>query len=209
MGAGGDRVDAVVIGEDCVLGGVLAGRGHDDLVQEGDVLGARHAVVTVHVAQGKHVVTAGLEVADRELAAVVGAAHALQRNMGERGVVQIAVQADDDMLHGLQVVGPQHDARDRQRVDHVACREGKRVAVHLVALVVVLDGIGEVDDIGCVLLQRLAELDGDLLAHRADHGHGLGRWRHDDLLLLVLEVDDFVKGDLHLLPLEVECPSLG
>ena len=57
-------IHTTVEGEDCVLGSVFADRGHDDAVQEGDVLGARHVVVAVHVVEGEHVVTSRLEVAD-------------------------------------------------------------------------------------------------------------------------------------------------
>ena len=205
MGRRHHSVNAAVIGEHGVLRCVFAGRGHYNLIQEGDVLGARHAVVAVHVIQGKHVVTARLEVAQGELAAVVGAAHALQRQVGERGVVQVAVQADDDVLHRLQVIGPEHDTRYGKGVNLIACRECEGIAVQLVALVVVLDGVREVDDIGRVLLEGVAEFHRYLLAHSADERHGAWGRGDDDLLLLVLEVDDFVKGDFHLVALEIEC----
>ena len=147
----------------------MAGRGLDDFVEEGDILGACHAVVTIHVVDGEHVVTAGLEVADGELAAVIGTAHAFQRDVGKGCVVKVAVKPHDDVLHRLQVIGTQHDTRYCQGVDDVSCREGKRVSVQLVALVVVLDGVREVDDIGRVLFQRITELDGHFLADGADH----------------------------------------
>ena len=73
----------------------------------------------------------------------------------------------------------------------------------MVALVVVLDGVGKIDDIGRVLLKRVAEFDSYFLAHCADERLGSGGWRDNDLLLLVLEIDDFIKGDLHLLAFEV------
>ena len=117
------------------------------------------------------------------------------------------MQADDDVLHRLQVLGPQDDARHGQRVNLVACRERKGVAVQLVALVVVFDSVREVDDVGGVFFQGVTELHRHLLAHGADEWHRAWGRGDDDLLLLVLQVDDFVKGDFHLVALEVKRPG--
>ena len=69
-------VDAVVKGEYCVLRRELTGARHYYLVEECHILGAHHLVVAVYIAQGKYVVVARRHVAQRELAAAVGTAHA-------------------------------------------------------------------------------------------------------------------------------------
>ena len=204
MGGLHHRVDATVIGEDRVLGGEFAGSGHNEFIQEGDVLGAGHAVVAVNIIERKHMICARLEVAQGEHTLVIGAAHALQRQAGECAIIEVAVYSHDHVLHRLQVIGPQHDARHGQRVDGLACRESKGVAIELVALVVVFDSVRKVDNIGGVFLQRVTELHRHFLAHRADERLCLRGRRNDDLFLLVLEVNDLIKRDFHLVALEVE-----
>ena len=154
-------------------------------------------------------ITARLEVAQSEFSAVVSATHTLQRHMGERRVVKIAVQTHDDVLHRFQVLGPQHDTRHRQGIDLITRRESERVTVQLITLVIVLNGIREVDDIGRILLQFVTELNGHLLAHRADERLRFGSRRDDDFLLLILEVDELIKDDFHLVALKVECTRFG
>ena len=64
----------------------------------------------------------------------------------------------------LQVLGVQTVAAHLKGVDMVACREAESVVAHGVALVVVADGIAEVNGIGCVVLERILQLYDDTLA---------------------------------------------
>ena len=147
--------------------------------------------------------------AQGEHALIISAANAFQRQTGECGVVQIAVQTHDNVLHGLQVIGPQHHTRHGHSVDGLACRESKSIAIQLVALVVVFNRVGEVDDISGILLQRVTELHGHFFAHCSDERLGLWCRRNDNLFLLVLEVNDLVKGDFHLVAFEIDGSWLG
>ena len=115
------------------------------------------------------------------------------RSRGEGGVGEIGVDAHEHPLLGLEVAGGEHHPRHPQRVDLRPRGEGVGEALELVALVVVFNGVAEVDGVGGVGLQRVGELHGDaapvggdlggLLAHGRDHHLGIG----------VLDVDDLVE----------------
>ena len=55
------------------------------------------------------------------------------------------MQTHEHVLHWLKVTGAQHHSAHLQRVDMVASREGEAEAVEHVTLVVVLNGIREVN----------------------------------------------------------------
>ena len=114
------------------------------------------------------------------------------------------MQAHYHAFHRLQVAGAQHHAAHLQRVEARAGREGEAEAVEHVALVVVFDGVGEVNHVGGVRLQVVLELDGDFLALGADDGLLLRGRRHYHAGGLVLDVDYLVKLQLHLLALEID-----
>ena len=207
--AGKHRVDAAVEGEHRVLRGEAGHTRHHNAVDEGIVLVAAHHVVVVEVVECKHVVAPRLEVANGELALVVGAAYALKGHSGEGRVGQVALQAHYHTLHGLEVAGPQHDARHLQRVDAVARREGKAVVLEAVSLVIVADGITEVDGIGGVGQQRVVKVHGHSLAQALDGGLIFLGWRHHHLLLLVVEGYHLVEVDFHLVALEIDGTGFG
>ena len=209
MGGAHDGVYLVVEGEHRVLRRILLGAGHNHAVEEGNVLGACHLVVAVGIAQGKDVIVARGNVAKRELPKAVGAAHALQRQRGERRVVEVAVKAHEHVAHGLQVAGTQHDARHLQRVHMVAGGEGKAKAVEHVGLVVVFDGVGEVYHIGGAWQEVFLKLHSDFLALSPDGGLLFRGGRHHHAGGLVLDVDNLVEVDLHLLALEVHRSRRG
>ena len=71
-----------------------------------------------------------------------------QQGFGTEGrVCQVVIQANEYACHGVQVLGTEHMTRHLECVGLLACREGKRIVTHRVVLVVVADGIAEVDGI--------------------------------------------------------------
>ena len=209
MCGGVHRVHLVVEGENGVLRGKLAGAGHNHLVEEGKVLGARHAVIAVDIVQREDVVTPGLEVAQGELSLVIGAADTVKGQLGESRIVEIAVKAHDDVLHGLQVACTQRDAAHGQRVDGVAGGEGESVAFQRIAFVEILDGVGEVDAIGGVGNQRVAKFHSHLFPLSPHHGHLTLNGRDNHFFLLVFQGDVLVEGDFHFVALDTQGALLG
>ena len=69
------------------------------------------------------------------------------------------MDTDRDSRHWLQVLGVQHNTRHLQGVDRRACREGKREILEYVSLIIVGNGIGEIDRIGRILQQGIFQLN--------------------------------------------------
>ena len=70
-----------------------------------------------------------------------------------------------------QVLGVKDVTCHFKRVNLVAGGEGKGIVTHGVPLVVVADGIAEVDGVGGVLLERILQVDDDALASGLYFGH--------------------------------------
>ena len=182
----------------------------DNLVIEGVVLGAGHVVVTIHVIECKHPIASWFEPHECELTPTIGARDAFHGQPGECRVIEtLTIGSHQHMLHRLEVSCPQHDARDAHRVNLVARREREGISVQLVALVVVLDTVGEVDGIGSVGQHVVTKIDNNPLAQRLDDGLILLHRRHRDFLHLILDVDYLIKVDFHPISLDVEFSLLG
>ena len=97
----------------------------------------------------------------------------------------------------------EHIAAHFHRVDFRTGREAIGVVAQRVALVVIGDGIGEVDGIGDIRLQRVLQFHFDALTRRLDFRH-LNLWRrYDDFLRWVINLDELVEEDAHLLRCDV------
>ena len=179
--------------------------GLNEAAEEGDVLRAVPFVVAVEVVEGEDSVAAGLEVADGELAVLVGAGDALEGHLGEGGVGEgLGVYADGHALGGLERAAFEDDAAQAQRVDLRAGGEVEGEAVEDVALVEVLDGVGEVDCVCGVGQEGVAQLDGDALAERAHHGGLFLRGRDNHLVEGVFELNVLVEPHVEAVAGEVE-----
>ena len=76
----------------------------------------------------------------------------LHGQRGESRVVEVGIETDEYSLHGLQVFGIEYIASYLQRVNLLSCGESIGIVAHRVALVVVRDGVGEVDSADWFLL---------------------------------------------------------
>ena len=113
------------------------------------------------------------------------------------------MHTDRDARHRLQIFRIQQDTGNLQCVDHVTCREGEGKVLIYVLLVVVGDGVGEVDRIGGILPQRIGQLDDGLASGGTDHRHLLLGRSDNHLLGGLFDLDQLVKDNLDLLSLVV------
>ena len=202
-----------VYGQRVYPGGVLAHpsfhRGDDQRIVEGEQFrGLRIGEVLVGVLQGIDAVGAGRHATDGEPAPAVRASHPLEGELGKRRIGKVGMQSHQYAFHRLQVGGIQHGARHSHRVETVACGEGVEEVLQRVALVIVLDGVAEVEGIGGVCLQGVLQGDDHLLAVCLDFGL-LHLWGRDDQFLVrLVELDVFVEFDGNLLLGDVEGAGL-
>ena len=145
---------------------------------------------------------------DDKSSAAVGARDALQRLTGEDGVGEIAVESHQDAFYWFQVLGIKHISRHLHGVYLLAGREAVGIVAQGIALVVVGDGVAEVDGIGGIGLERVFQLDDDALSGRLDFGHLYLRWRHHHVLRGILDLDKLVEVDDHLARSDV-CRLVG
>ena len=162
---------------------------------ESEVFGNGIFIVAIDIVESKKMIFSRLEIAQNELPAVVGSRNALQRDVGECGVIEIAVHAHEHFLLRLKGARIEHDSRNLHCVDHLAGGECKREAVDGIPFVVVLDGIAEIDGVGGVGDERVANLHLHFAPRGANHRHLALPRRHHHLVVLVLEHHEFVEVD--------------
>ena len=109
-------------------------------------------------------------------------------------------------LDGLQVLGIEHSAGHLHGVNHIARTERIGVLSHRVALVVVLDGIAEVDGVGGIGLQRIKEVHLHALALGPHVGSLYLRRGNHHLLVGAFQFHIFIEKDAHLLLGHTHCP---
>ena len=197
-----ERVDAQRVAPNGVVTHIGFRRRHNDIVVESLLLTAlTEVVVAVHVVQAIDAIRAGSNAFDNEMSAIVGASVAQHGLGGERRILQIGIKPYLNPFHRLQALGIQHIAANLHRVDMIAC--GKRIGVvpQRVVLIVVGDGIAEVNGVSGVLFQRVEQMDEYPFARALDFRH-LQLWRrHDDILRGVVHFNVLIKVDGHALAL--------
>ena len=150
--------------------------------------------------QGEGSVAAWRNAFDDEMASAVGACDAQQRLGAEYRVGRVGlVESHGDALHGFEVFRLQNIAADLHRVDFPARRKAVSITAKWVALVVVGDGVGKVDGIGCVGLERVFQFHENRPARRLDFRQFHLRRRHDDFLRRIVDFDEFVEENPYFL----------
>ena len=175
-------------------------RRFDAVVREGYLFCLlRELVVAVLILQGVDAIVAWCHTTYYEVSARVGTSHTQHRFLDEARVFHLAIQSYEYSLDWFEIVCLHHVSRHLESVDVVAGREAVGVIAQGIALVVVADGIGEVDGVGGVGFQRVLQLHLYLLAGRLYFGLLQLRWRHHNLLGGVVELDELVEVDVHLI----------
>ena len=221
---GCDAPDVERVGPDGVVPYVRFRRRHDDVVVESHHLVLlRVAVIAVNIFQGEDAVGAVGNTLDDKMAARVGAGHTEERTGAEDAVVPLRIavfievfttvgriESHHDAFHGFERLSLDDISRYLHRVDLFAGREGIGVVAQRITLVVVADGIREVDGVGRIGFQRVKQLHDNLLAGGLDFGNfQLGR-RHHHVLRGIVYLDEFIEMDGylsvgHVGPLVVGC----
>ena len=155
--------------------------------------------VVVHILQGVGTIGSRSDTLDHEMSTTVCTRYTKHGLGLESRIGKILVKTHRDTLDGFQIAGVEHIARNLQGINLVARRETISKRAHGVTLVVVADGIAEVDGVGSVGFQRVLQLHDHLLSRSLDLRH-LQLWRRDDHFVGgILEFDIFVEEDGDLL----------
>ena len=171
---------------------------------EGDLLALLvEYVVVVGVLQGVDAVVAVCHSFYYELSAAVSARYAQHRLLGEDGVAEVTVQAYEYAFDGLEVLRVEHVAGHFHRVYVVACGERVGIVAQRIVFVVVGYGVGEVNGVGGVGLERVFQLDNDFLSRRRYFRLFDLRGRYYDFFRRVVYLYIFVEVNAYFLLLDV------
>ena len=154
--------------------------------------------VAVGIHQGIDAVVAWCYAAYHESSATVCTAHSEHRLCLESGVGLVGIESHEDTLYRLQILCFEHTSRHFERVNGVARGETVGVVAHRVSLVVVRNGIAEVDGVSGVRNERVLQLYLYLLSCRLYLGHFQLRRAHHHLLLGVFQFHIFIEEDAYL-----------
>ena len=187
-----------------VLANISLERRNDGVGRESEHLSLLvEEIVAIHILQSVDTIAARSNTLDDEMTLAICARHTKHRLGGESAVGKVGIKTHEDALDRFEIVGSKHGACYFQGVDDIARREAISVVAHRVALVVVGNGIREVDGVGGVCLQRVEERDGDAFALRLDFRSLYLRWRHHDLFGRVVDLNKFVEIDVHLFGVDI------
>ena len=181
-------------------------RGIDQTVQKTHLVDRRFVhLVVVGILEGVDAVGNRFEGLRQENAVGLGTGDDLRLVVEQRRIVLLGfgnrvgdVKVDEALAHAVGLVGVDRIARQHHRVDFGSGRKDVTHRVEGVALVVVADRAAEIERIGGILPQRIAQLNGDSPPAQGDGGFLLHLRRGEELLLLVLDLDELVELDVDL-----------
>ena len=140
----------------------------------------------------------GVHPLDGKITVGVGSRHAVEGFTRESRVRRIKVQAREYALHRFEIFGVENVAGHLHGVGRCPCGKNISVLPQRIALVVVGDGIGEVDRVGRVGDHRIEEFYRDFASRDFDLGLFDLRWRDNDFLGGVVHLDEFVESETEL-----------
>ena len=195
-----DGFDMQRVGPKGVLPHVWFRGCRDEFVREGHLLTLLvEDIVTVGILQSKHSVASVGDTADGEASSAVGSRHAQHGLFAEDAVTLVGIQPHEDALDGLKVLGFKHISAYLHGVYLIACGETVSVIAQWVALVVVRDGITEVDGIGGIGLQTVFQFHENSLSLRFNLRRFQLWRRHYYFLGGILQFDKLIEIDVNFL----------
>ena len=167
-----DVVDVQGVTPDGVLSDIGFARRYDDVVVEGQFLALLfERVVAVGILQRKDAVLSLGQAFDGKMSLAVGARHPKERLRLKGAVGQIVIQSHENAFDRLHVRCLDNVSGDFQGVNLSARGETVGKISQRVSLVVVTDGVAEIDGVGGVGLERVLQFHDDALACRLDFRH--------------------------------------
>ena len=142
--------------------------------------------ITVGLLKGIDPIDAWGNTFHHEVASAVSTRDTQHRLRLEGRIRQVIIESHLDAFDGFQIAGIEHIARHLESIYPLTCRKTIGIVAHRVALVVVADGITEVDGIGGVLFQGILQLHHNLLTRCLNLWHFQLRGRDDDLVCRIL-----------------------
>ena len=112
-------------------------------------------IVIVKILQRIDSVFARSNTLDDKTSITVSTSDTHQGLLAENGVRQIIIQSDRNTLDGLQIAGINDIACHLEGINLLTGREGKGIVAHRISLVIVRNGIAEVNGIGGIGLQAV------------------------------------------------------
>ena len=147
------------------MSGVVHHRGFDELMIESNHLTLLiELIISVNILQGIYAIGATFDAFDDEMTTTIRATYTQHGLFFKGRVSQICIETDKDSFHGFEVFGCNDITRDLHRVDFCTRRKAVSVVTEGVTLVVIADGITEINGISGVGFQRIEQLNFDRFA---------------------------------------------
>ena len=198
------RIDRQAIFPNRILTGRQLERGDDQGIVKSDLLpGLTVLIGAHHILQGIDPIGPRGHITNRKLSLVVRTGSTDKWDRRKGGILQIRMHTDRNTRHRLQILGVQQDSGHLHTVDGFAGREREGIILQYILLIIIGDRIGKVYRIGRILLQRIHQLDDRLPAVRPDNGLLHLGWSDDHVLGRLIDLDQLIKNNLHLLSLIV------
>ncbi len=199
VGHTGDGVDTQFVAPDGVLPYVRAAARHEGVVAEGHHFALLAVdIVSVGILKGIYAVCSRCDALYDEASPAVRARYAYHRFCGECRVGQVVVQSYEYSFYRLEVACVEYVACHFKRVNLSTCRETVCVVAHRIVLVVVGDGVGEVDGVCDVVFERVFQFYDNPLSRALYLWRFELRRRHDHLVGRILKFDELVECDGYL-----------
>ena len=164
------------------------------------------AEVTIHILKGIGTIGARRHTFYHKMTSTVCTRDTHQWFRGKNSVRQIIIESDGDTFYRLQVAGIQHITSNLEGINLLTCREGKGIVTQGVALIIIGNGVTEVDGIGSVLLQCILQFHHNLLAGTLDFRHFQLRRRNNHFLTCIVYFDKLIEIDSNLVRFDISSP---
>ena len=116
----------------------------------------REVLVGIH--QAVDTVLAGSYATNREAPATVRTRHTVERQFVKSRIVQVGMQSDQDTFDRFQIGCIQYRSGHFHRINLCTGREGKREVTQRITLIVIDNGVREINGISSVRLQRVKQI---------------------------------------------------
>ncbi len=178
---------------------------HDETVGEGEDLRLRRVLMRARlILQRIEGVGAGREMGEPVIAQAVEAGDIMGAVLGHGRIVEVAVQHHDQGAVGLAAEGHGHSAGELEGIDIAARGKSISEMPEYIALVIIAEGVAEIEGIGSIGLERVFEVYGHRLQFELHRRLDLRHGKCDQFLARVFQVDILIEGEHDLIALEMQ-----
>ena len=197
-------IDMKRIAPDGIRPGIRFERRHNRIMIEAYHLSLLcETEVTVNILDGKGAIGSRSHTFNIKMATTVGLRYSQHRLGLEGRICHITIKSDFYPLYRFQIACIKHISGYLKRINLIAGRETVSIVTHRIPLIVIADGIAEIDGVSGVLFQRVLQLHYDFLTRGIDLWHLQLRRRYRHLARGILKLDEFIEIDRYLLRLHI------